>query len=89
MYRLKLVHRKGESTKKPPKTTKKQPKTTKKPPKTTKKPLQKQHSTGKYLLGSIALSLLGWTLGSFSGGEMSLREEEEEEPRCGISERNC
>ncbi|CAK9107779.1 unnamed protein product [Durusdinium trenchii] len=37
----------------------------------------------KYLVGAAALSVLGWVLGSISGGEMSLNEDEEDERKCG------
>ncbi|CAL1150382.1 unnamed protein product [Cladocopium goreaui] len=37
----------------------------------------------KYLLGAAAVSALGWIVGSVSGGEMSLREDEEDERKCG------
>ena len=36
---------------------------------------------GKYLVGAAALSVLGWVLGSISGGEMSLNEEWRDERR--------
>eukprot|EP00434_Breviolum_minutum_P010559 symbB.v1.2.009314.t1/scaffold585.1/size314277/4 len=37
----------------------------------------------KYLLGTACLSALGWILGGTSGGEMSLRDDEDEERKCG------
>ncbi|CAJ1459872.1 unnamed protein product [Effrenium voratum] len=37
----------------------------------------------KYLLGAFGLSVLGWVSGSFTGGEMGIREDADEEFACG------